>query len=138
MSKLYDKKNNGTYVEFIFLKCIPGKFEGCQLNFKYYREHNKIYELNFGWTNVTIKNYIEVTTKFPLEMLNNFILNRTYSSFEKHLYQLEWKKLREDKTYHLRFFGSQQDFSIIVVDDAVRQFGRDLETEWKEGIRLAQ
>jgi len=138
MANLHDKKNNGTFVEFIFLRCIPGEHEGCQLNFKYYRENNKIYELDFGWTNLTIKNYIEVTSLFPLEMLNNFILNCLYVSFENHLYQLDWKKLREEKIYRLRFFGSQQDFSINVVDDAVRQFGRDLETEWKEGIRLAQ
>lgn len=138
MAKLNDKKNNGTFVEFTFLKCIPGEYEGCQLNFKYYRANNKIYELDFGWTNLTVKNYIEVTSKFPLEMLNNFILNSLYASFEKHLYHLDWIKLKEEKTYRLRFFGSQQDFSISVVDDAVRQFGRDLEIEWKEGLRIAQ
>lgn len=138
MAKLHDKQNNGTFIEFTFLRCIPGEYEGCQLNFKYFRENNKIYELNFGWTNLTIKNYIEVTSKFPLEMLNNFILNCSYVSFEKHLYQLDWKKLREEKTYSLRFFGAQQDISINVVDDAVRQFGRDLETAWIKGLHLAQ
>lgn len=138
MAKMYDKRNNGTFVEFSFIRCIPGKDEGCRLHFQYGQENKQIYELDFGWTNMTIKDYIEVTSNFPLEMLNNFILNNSYSSFENHLYQLDWKKLSEAKTYRIRFFGSQQNFSMIVVEDAIRQFGRDLEKEWKEGLRLAE
>ena len=48
MAILRDKENNGTHVDFSFLKCAPGEYEGCQLNFKYYRENNNIYELDFG------------------------------------------------------------------------------------------
>ncbi|MCM3782385.1 hypothetical protein M3231_05330 [Neobacillus mesonae] len=138
MAILRDKKNNGTFVEFSFLTCIPGEIEGCQLNFKYYKENKLFYDLNFGWTNITIKHYVEVTSNFPLEMLNNFILNNLYTSFEKHLYSLEWTKLKDPKTYKLNFYDSQQDFSLIVVDDEVKQFGQDLNAEWIKGLELAQ
>ncbi|WP_211750278.1 hypothetical protein [Paenibacillus sp. Marseille-Q4541] len=137
MAKLRDKEKIGNYIEFSFLKCIPGDYEGCQLNFKYYTDDKKIYELDFAWTNLTIKNYIEVTSNFPVEMLNNFILNNLYTSFENHLNKLEWTELKEEKAYRLRFSGSQQDFSLNVVDDVVRQFGHDLEAEWEEGLSLA-
>lgn len=80
MAILRDANNDGTYVEFSFVKCIPGKLEGCQLNFKYYKSHEKVYDLDFGWTNLTIENYIEVMTGFPLETLNHFILNNLYTS----------------------------------------------------------
>ncbi|WP_028593481.1 hypothetical protein [Paenibacillus assamensis] len=134
MAILRDIQENGTYVEFSFLKCIPGDYEGCQLNFKHYKGNRIVYELNFGWTNLTIKNYVEVTSNFPLEVLNDFKLDNLYTSFEKHLYHLEWTKLEKDNTHKLRFFGSQQDLTLIVADDEVRQFGLDLNGEWEKGL----
>lgn len=138
MAILRDKEKIGTYVEFSFLKCIPGDYEGCQLNFKYFEKNKKIYELEFGWTNLTIRNYIEVTSKFPLEVLNNFVLSNLYTSFENHLYKLEWIELKEEKTFRLNLSGSQQDFTLIVLEDEVRKFGYDLEAEWKKGLNLSQ
>lgn len=137
MAILRDIQKDGTYVEFSFIKCIPGEFEGCQLNFRYYIENKQFYEVDFGWTNQTIKNYVEVTSKFPLDVLNDFILNNLYISYEKHLYKLEWAELAEVNIYSLRFFGCQQDFSLIVVDNDVKQFGYELESEWKKGLSLA-
>ncbi|MEC0093910.1 hypothetical protein [Paenibacillus macquariensis] len=137
MATLRDKQENGTYVEFSFLKCITGDYEGCRLNFKYYKENKIDYELDFGWTNLTIRNYVEVTSNFPLEELNNFKLNELYESFENHLYALGWTKFKEENTYRLHFSGSQQDFTLIVIDDEVRQFGHVLKTEWEKGLSLA-
>lgn len=137
MAILRDKQKNGTYVEFSFITCIPGDDEGCQLNFKYYKESMKYVELDLGWTNLTIKNYIEVTSNFPLEILNNFILNNLYMSFERDLYSLEWTKLEEEHTYRLRFSDAEKDFSLTVVDDEVKWFGHDLSIEWKKGLHLA-
>ncbi|UQZ36243.1 hypothetical protein C2I18_23585 [Paenibacillus sp. PK3_47] len=136
MAILRDIVANNTYVEFLFLSCIPGEDEGCQLAFTYCRDNHVVYELAFGWTNLTIKNYIEVTSKFPLEALNDFILNNLYTSFEKHLYGLEWTGLEERNTYGIRFSGAHQDFSLKVTDAAVQQFGRELEAEWREGQQM--
>ena len=137
MAILGDANNDGTFVEFSFITCIPGKYEGCQLNFKYYKNHKKVYDLNFGWTNLTINNYIEVTANFPLDLLNDFILNDLYTSFENHLYGLEWKKRKERNVYRLRFFGSKQDFIMNVIDTQVRGFGNELRIEWEEGLSQA-
>ncbi|OXM14445.1 hypothetical protein [Paenibacillus herberti] len=136
MATLRDKES-GTYVELSFLNCIPGNDEGCRLNFKYCKGNSVQYELDFGWTNLTIRNYVEVTSNFPLEELNGFKLNNLYTSFEKHLFYLEWAKTKEESTYSLRFFGSQQDFTLNVVDHEVRQFGHDLKSEWENGLSLA-
>lgn len=138
MAILRDKEEQGTYIEFSFLSCIPGKNEGCRLNFKHYKENKKFYELNFGWTNQSIDNYIQVTANFPLEMLDNFILNNLHMSYENHLHGLEWTELDEDHTFSLHFFGAQQDFTLTAIDDEIRQFGREFESEWKKGMRLAE
>ncbi|MCR8844287.1 hypothetical protein NQ117_11375 [Paenibacillus sp. SC116] len=134
MATLRDIQEYGTYIEFSFLKCIPGDYEGCRLNFKHYKGNSIVDELDFGWTNLTIKNYVEVTSNFPLEELNNFKLNNLHTSFENHLYHLEWTKLEKGNTHKLHFFGSQQDFTLIVADDEIRQFGHDLKSEWEKGL----
>lgn len=103
---------------------IPGEREGCQLNFKYIKTNKKIYDLDFGWTNITLNNYIEATSQFPAESLNGM-----YSSFEKHLYELSWEELSSGILYKLKFYGSQQDSSLFATKEAIRQFGADLQTD---------
>ncbi|WP_160031940.1 hypothetical protein [Paenibacillus sp. An7] len=134
MAILRDIFSDGTDVEFTFVKCIPGKFEGCQLNFKYYLNHEKVYDFVFGWTNITIENYIEVTSSFPLDMLNDFLLNNLYMSFENHLYGLEWEKRKEKNTYRLRLYDSRIDCRLNVTDTEVREFGNELRMEWEKGF----
>lgn len=136
MAILRDTFSDGTYVEFSFVKCIPGKFEGCQINFKHYKNHKKIHDFVFGWTNLTIENYIEVTSGFPLDMLNDFILNNLYSSFENHLYGLEWKKRKEKDTYRLRLYDSKKDCQLNVIDTEVRKFGNEVRIEWEGHINV--
>ncbi|ETT57249.1 hypothetical protein MHI43_09510 [Paenibacillus sp. FSL H8-0457] len=110
MPVLRDCTDEGTRAEFHFISRIPGKYEGCQINFKFYDSNRFIYDLNFGWTNLTIRNYITVTTEFPLDTLNGFKLDGLYMSFEKHLYQLSWRRSQSEGIYELGFFGSDQDF----------------------------
>lgn len=142
MAILRDIFSNGTYVEFKIVKCIPGKFEGCQLNFKYYLNHEKVHDFIFGWTNLTIENYIEVTAVFPLDMLNDFILNNLYMSFENHLYGLEWEERKERKEkdtyrlYRLRLYDSTIDCQLNVTDTEVREFGNELRLEWKKDLSM--
>ncbi|MDP4096190.1 hypothetical protein OIN60_05320 [Paenibacillus sp. P96] len=136
MAILHDKDNKGTFVKFTFLRCIPGEYEGCRLNFQYHKANKIIYDLDFGWTNITIKNYIELTSVFPLEIQNGIQLNQLYTSFENHLYGLEWKELGIKNAYQLRFFGSQQNFLINANYDNIRQFGNDLRLEWERGLNL--
>lgn len=90
--------------------------------------------MDFGWTNLTIENYIEVMTGFPLETLNDFILNNLYTSFENHLYKLEWKKRREENLYQLRLYDSKHYCLLNVVDTQVRKFGNELRFEWKNEL----
>ncbi|TKH35343.1 hypothetical protein C1I59_15725 [Paenibacillus polymyxa] len=125
MALLKDKNEEGTWVEFTFKYHIPGEREGCQLNFKYFKTNRKVYDLDFGWTNITLKNYIEATSQFPVESLNGF-----YSSFEKDLYELSWEELDSGTLYQLNFYGSQQDFCLFATKEAIRQFGADLKTDW--------
>ncbi|MFB5268743.1 hypothetical protein ACE41H_18430 [Paenibacillus enshidis] len=125
MAILRDCLENGTWIEISFIACIPGEDEGCRLNVKYFKTNNKIYDLDFGWTNITIKNYIEATAEFPVERLDGL-----YSSFEKHLFQLDWKQIDSNGVYRLGFFGSDQDFKIHADQESVRRFGSEFRLEW--------
>lgn len=123
----------GTRVEFTIKKRIPGELEGSQLHFKYFRKHQLKYELDrLGWTNMTIRNYIEVTSGFPLEILNGLRLNQMYASFERDLYQLSWQETPSEGVYVLNFYGAKQDFSIHATADEIRSFGQDLQLECEE------
>jgi len=95
MPVLRDCTDEGTRAEFHFISRIPGRYEGCQINFKFY----------FGWTNLTIHNYITVTAEFPLDTLNGFKLDGLYMSFEKHLYQLSWRRANRKVFMSWAFLG---------------------------------
>lgn len=132
MPVLRDCTDEGTRAEFHFISRIPGKYEGCQINFKFYDSNRFIYDLNFGWTNLTIRNYITVTTEFPLDTLNGFKLDGLYMSFEKHLYQLSWRRSQSEGIYELGFFGADQDFKLTADIDSVRKFGSQFKLEWDQ------
>ncbi len=57
MAILNDHEEKGTRAEFTFISRIPGEDEGCQISFKFYQDDRIIYDLNFGWTNLTIRNF---------------------------------------------------------------------------------
>ncbi|GAB6928587.1 hypothetical protein JCM10914A_25700 [Paenibacillus sp. JCM 10914] len=123
----------GTRVEFSFIYHIPGYYEGCQMNFRYFKADQLLYDLDFGWTNITLTSYINVTSNFPLDRLERIELEGLYVSFEKHLYQLEWAEVETDSgMYKLRFFGSDQDFQLVSDVESVRKFGRDLASDWAD------
>jgi hypothetical protein len=132
MPVLRDCTDEGTRAEFHFISRIPGKYEGCQINFKFVDSNRFIYDLNFGWTNLTIRNYITVTTEFPLDTLNGFKLDGLYMSFEKHLYQLSWRKSQSEGIYELGFLGSDQDFTLMVDIESVRKFGSQFKLAWDQ------
>lgn len=52
-------------------------------------------------------------------------------SFEKHLYQLDWEETGSEGCYRLRFFGSDQDFTLAVHEESVRSFGMAFSKEWE-------
>ncbi|MBX4149345.1 hypothetical protein [Paenibacillus lautus] len=132
MATLNDHEEKGTRADFTFISRIPGEDEGCQVNFKFYQDKRIIYDLNFGWTNLTIRNFISVTAEFPLEYLNGFKLDGLFMSFEKHLYQLSWKPMEQEGIYQLRFYGSEQDFQLKADKESVRRFGSQFKQDWDE------
>ncbi|WP_179090575.1 MULTISPECIES: hypothetical protein [Paenibacillus] len=91
-----------------------------------------IYDLNFGWTNLEIRNYISVTAEFPLEYLNGFKLDGLFMSFEKHLYHLSWEQMDRKGIYQLRFYGSEQDFQLTADKESIRRFGSRFKQAWEE------
>ncbi|GAE09567.1 hypothetical protein [Paenibacillus sp. JCM 10914] len=103
------------------------------MNFRYFKADQLLYDLDFGWTNITLTSYINVTSNFPLDRLERIELEGLYVSFEKHLYQLEWAEVETDSgMYKLRFFGSDQDFQLVSDVESVRKFGRDLASDWAD------
>lgn len=132
MAVLRDHHEEGTQVLFSFISRIPGEHEGCQINFKFFEANQLIYNLDFGWTNLTIKNYIRVTTEFPLERLNTFSINGLFMSFEKHLYQLDWKEIDAGGLYRLGFYGSEQDFKLTCDKASIRRFGSEFKLDWDQ------
>ncbi|MGG4095148.1 hypothetical protein [Paenibacillus lautus] len=91
-----------------------------------------IYDLNFGWTNLAIRNYFSVTAEFPLEYLNGFKLDGLFMSFEKHLYHLSWEQMDRKGIYQLRFYGSEQDFQLTADKESIRRFGSRFKQAWEE------
>lgn len=132
MAILNDHEEKGTRAEFTFISRIPGEDEGCQINFKFYEAGRIMYDLNFGWTNLTIRNFISVTAEFPLEVLNGFNLDGLFMSFEKHLYQLSWELMEREGIYQLRCYGSEQDFQLKADKESVRKFGSQFKQDWVE------
>ncbi|AWP28245.1 hypothetical protein [Paenibacillus sp. Cedars] len=132
MAVLRDLHEEGTRVEYRFISRIPGENEGCQIHFKFFKADHLIYDLNFGWTNLTIRNYIRVKTEFPLDRLNSFSLNGLFMSFEKHLYQLDWKETDTAGSYQLGFYGSEQDFNLTADIESVRRFGSEFKLDWDQ------
>ena len=131
MAVLQDMREPGTWVEFIFISRIPGEDEGCRLQFKFCKAGQLVYDLEFGWTNITIRNYIKVTSRFPVEPLHSMPSKGLFMSFEKHLYQLDWEETGSEGCYRLRFFGSDQDFTLAVHEESVRSFGMAFSKEWE-------
>ncbi|MEC0205043.1 hypothetical protein P4H39_20745 [Paenibacillus lautus] len=132
MATLSDHEEKGTRAEFTFISRIPGEDEGCHINFKFFRANRIIYDLNFGWTNITIRNFISVTADFPLEYLNGFKLDGLFMSFEKHLYHLSWKQMDRKGIYQLRFYESEQDFQLTADKESIRRFGSQFKQAWEE------
>lgn len=130
MAVLRDNIDEGTRVEFSFISRIPGEDEGCQINFKFFHSYRLVYDLNFGWTNISIKNYIRVTSEFPLETLNGIKLDGLHMSFEKHLYQLSWEESDSKGIYKLHFFGPDQDFRLTADKESIRKFGSEFKSDW--------
>lgn len=125
-----DNFNEGTRVEFSFISRIPGEDEGCQINFKFFNSNRLIYDLDFGWTNITIRNYIAVTSEFPIETLHGIKLDGLFMSFEKHLYQLSWEESDSNGIYTLFFRGTDQDFKLTADRESIRKFGSEIKLDW--------
>ncbi|WP_339272367.1 hypothetical protein NYE54_13450 [Paenibacillus sp. FSL K6-1330] len=132
MATLSDHEEKGTRAVFAFISRIHGEDEGCQINFNFFQANRIIYDLNFGWTNLTIRNYISVTAEFPLEYLNGFKLDGLFMSFEKHLYQLSWEPKEQEGIYQLHFYGSEQDFQLTADIESIRRFGSQFKQAWDE------
>lgn len=132
MAALSDHEEKGTRAAFAFISRIAGEDEGCQINFKFFQANRIIYDLNFGWTNMTIRNFISVTAEFPLEYLNGFKLDGLFMSFEKHLYHLSWEQMDRKGIYQLRFCGSEQDFQLTSDKESIRRFGSQFKQAWEQ------
>lgn len=132
MATLSDHEEKGTRAEFTLISRIPGEDEGCQINYKFFRANRIIYDLNFGWTNLTIRNFISVTADFPMEYLNGFKLDGLFMSFEKHLYHLSWEQMDRKGIYQVRFYGSEQDFQLTADKGSIRRFGSQFKQAWEE------
>ncbi|MGO4184631.1 hypothetical protein AB4Z17_25975 [Paenibacillus sp. TAF43_2] len=127
MAILKDINENGAFVEFSFIYRIPGSGEGSRLNFKYFESNNMVYNLDFGWTNLTIRNYIEAIMNFPVELHNGY-----FSSFENHLFGLQWKETNTSGIYNLRLFDTNQDFTLTVSKESIQTFGACLNIDWEK------
>ncbi|MBT2762992.1 hypothetical protein [Paenibacillus sp. ISL-20] len=134
MATLSDHEEKRTRAAFALISRIPGEDEGCQINFKFYKANRIMYDLNFGWTNLTIRNFVSVTAEFPLEYLNGFKLDGLFMSFEKHLYQLSWEPMERKGIYQLRFYGSEQDFQLTANKESIRRFGSQFKQAWDKAL----
>ncbi|ETT65659.1 hypothetical protein MHI43_05240 [Paenibacillus sp. FSL H8-0457] len=130
MAVLNDNFDEGTRVEFSFISRIPGEDEGCQINFKFFNSNRLIYDLDFGWTNITIRNYIAVTSEFPIETLHGIKLDGLFMSFEKHLYELSWEESNSNGIYNLFFREADQDFKLTADIESIRKFGSEFKLDW--------
>jgi hypothetical protein len=53
-------------------------------------------------------------------------------SFEKHLYQLDWKETDTAGSYQLGFYGSEQDFNLTADIESIRRFGSEFKLNWDQ------
>jgi len=122
---LNDSINPESFIEISILTHDPDPDEGSRFMAKFYINNQLSQELEFGWTNRTLKSFINLLRNFPVEEYNGY-----FSHFEKHL-ELQWKLESDKDLYFLTFdllVNEDDTFSLKATQDTIKAFGHSLES----------
>ena len=123
---LKDIHDSGTYIEYNVKNHYIDEMEGSQLFFRYIHQDKTVYELNFGWTNLTVHSFISMLKEFPLEEYDGY-----FSHFEKYL-EVKWDYIAKEDYYNIHFTESDMLIIIKAKKNDLILFGESFEKEWIE------
>ncbi|MFM9276743.1 hypothetical protein [Paenibacillus jiagnxiensis] len=126
MAQLRDYENPDTYFEFSFLSHTPRDDEGSRLILKYFKNSNLVREVKFGWTNLIVRNFIEMTKTFPDNKYDGY-----FSHFEENL-EIKWMHEYSTDLYLLILMDLGTLFTLKIKKEDMLMFGEQFENELKE------
>ncbi|WP_458120290.1 hypothetical protein [Paenibacillus sp. Z6-24] len=125
MAILRGAENSDAYIEYTVIDHRIDELEGSSLEFKFIKNDRVSYHSKFGWTNYTLRLFIEMLQHFPIEKYEGY-----FSHFEKHL-EVTWQLSDLPSCYTLQFKDVDNVVTLITTSKDIISFGIELEKEWK-------